>query len=425
MNHRLVRFLSPLGLAFSATAAAEPVSFSDAPHSYWEVEPADRLQRFMGEVQAGKATVDASSERALLQSMLKGLKVPESSQMLVFSATSFQSGIVNPRSPRALYFNEDTSVGFIPGGRLEVASFDPRSGMMFYIFDRLRDAAGVPGFARSKSCLNCHTDAMSQGRPGYVIGSAAVWWDGSTQETYRYDELGHHVPLDQRFGGWHLTGQFQMPKTHANLVGHLTPTGFKGEKNEPGDHADISRYPRATSDILVHLVHEHQCGFTNRVTAAIYDHRENPGDPAVAKKAALGLAEYVLFKNEAPLPKSLAGDADFVRDFQAIAPDSPLRRFDLRTHLFKTRCSYMIQTPVWQALPAAVRLEAETLLAAAVAEVPSPLGRHLSAEQRAEIRPLLAALAAKSTSAAAPEPISDPSGSGSPNKQKPNKTNTP
>lgn len=416
INRSLSLSLPFLALICGAVAESDPVSFADAPHSYWERKSEDRLQRFMNEVQAGRALVDASSDRAFFQSVLKGLNVPESSQMVVFSATSFQSGIVNPRSPRAIYFNEDTSVGFIPGGRLEVASFDPHGGMMFYIFDRPR-AEGVPAFGRSKSCMNCHTDTMSSGRPGHVINSVAVWWDGSTQETYRYDEVGHHVPMDVRFGGWHLTGTYLMAKSHANLVGNLTPSGFKGEKNAPGDHADLTRYPRATSDILVQLVHEHQCGFTNRVIAAIYDHREKPGDAAAAQKAAESLAEYVLFKKEAPLPKGLAGDPDFVRDFQAAAPGSPLRQFDLRTRIFKTRCSYMIQTPIWQALPGDVRNRAEALLRAAVAEKPSPLGAHLSPEERAEIRPLLAAMAGKDTLAPAPKIIPAPSGAGAQSKK--------
>jgi hypothetical protein len=406
-----------LAVLLSVSRAAPPggpAHFSEAPHSYWEIQAQDPLQQFMTGVQAGKATVDGTSERTLLNSMLKGLGVPESSQMLVFSATSFQSGIVNPRSPRALYFNDLTSVGFIPGGRLEVASFDPQGGMMFYIFDRPR--GGVPSYNRSRSCMNCHTDKMSSGRPGHVINSVGVWWDGSTQETYRYDDIGHQVPLEKRFGGWHLTGIFQMPRTHANLVGNLTPTGFKGTKNEPGEHSDLSRYPRGTSDLLVQLVHEHQCGFTNRVIAAIYAHRENPADTAAVKKAAAELAAYALFKDEAAPPRGLAGEPDFVRDFQALAPGSLLRQFDLQTRLFKYRASYMLETPVWQALPQPIRQEAEAMLLAAVAEKPSPAGQHLSADERKVLRPLLTALADKTkTAAIASEKFPAPSGAGKPN----------
>lgn len=415
--------LALAGLTGGTAAVPEPMHFSDAPHRYWEIAPQDRLARLMVEVQAGRVAVDASSERALLQSLLTGLNVPEASQLLVFSATSFQSGIVNPRSPRALYFNDDTSIGFIPGGRLEVASFDPQGGLMFYIFDRLRSDGGLPGHTRSRSCLNCHTDTMSSGRPGFVINSVGTWWDGSSQETYRYDELGHHVPLVQRFGGWHVTGRHGMKQSHANLVGNRTPAGFKGERNEPGDHADITRYPRPTSDILAHLVHEHQCGFTNRVTAAIYAHREDASEAAV-QKTADALVDYVLFKNEAAPPPALEGDADFVRGFQALAPGSPLREFDLRTRLFKYRCSYMIQTPVWRALPAPVRHAAEQRLAAAVAEPPAPAGQHLSTEERRVLRPLLAALAAKA-SGGSPKPSPTPSGAGSQNTNTPTQTQTP
>ena len=53
--------------------------------------------------------------------------MPVSSQLLLFSASSLQSEIINPRNPRALYFNEDTYVGFVPGGKIEVISMDPTS----------------------------------------------------------------------------------------------------------------------------------------------------------------------------------------------------------------------------------------------------------------------------------------------------------
>jgi hypothetical protein len=248
----------------ASLAGACGAEFSEEPHSYWERKPADRFARLMESVESGRARLDGASDRALLDSLLRELEIDESTQLMVFSATSLQSGIVNPRNPRALYFNEDTYVGYIPGGRFEVASFDAETGMNFYISDRARVSGGAPDFTRSTRCMNCHADVQSRHLPGLVISSVGVTWDGSTQETYRYEEIGHHVPLRERFGGWHLTGGHGMGETHANKVGNLIPGGFKAEPNLPGRYFRMENYPRGTSDILPHLVMEHAAGFTNR-----------------------------------------------------------------------------------------------------------------------------------------------------------------
>lgn len=347
------RLILPLLLL---AAAARGANVAQPPHSYWEREPRDRFARVMAEVAAGRLALDPSGEKELLASLLRALDIPDSSQLLVYSATSIQSERINPRNPRGLYFNEDTFVGYVPGGRLEVASLDPEAGMVFYIFDRLTTAA-VPRFVRSDRCMNCHADTPSFRRPGLVVHSVAVTWDGSSQETYRYDEMGHTVPLDVRFGGWHLTGGHGLARTHANLIGDLTPNGLVTEPNPPGKNFDLRRYPRPTSDILVHLVHEHQVGFVNRVVQSVYLARENP---TVEQLDAFAddFTAYILFDREAPLPAGgVRGDPDFVRDFRARDParGPSLRDFDLRERIFKHRASFMVETPVWSLVPDPIR----------------------------------------------------------------------
>jgi hypothetical protein len=59
----------------------------------------------------------------LLINLLKELDVPVSSQMLVYSATSLQRPDQSTKSARALF--NDTYVGYVPGGRIEVVSVDP------------------------------------------------------------------------------------------------------------------------------------------------------------------------------------------------------------------------------------------------------------------------------------------------------------
>jgi hypothetical protein len=364
-------------LAASGLAAAEPYTpprlapFDRAPHHYWDRTPTDRFFRAMARVERGEAVLDARDERALLRSLLRLLELDDSTQLLVYSATSLQSAIIHPRNPRALYFNEDTSLGYVPGGRFEVASFDPILGMNFYLFDRASDGQ-VPRFHRSDRCMNCHADTPSGRVPGFVLHSLAVSDDGYSLETYRYDQTGHHVPLSLRFGGWHLTGGHRLPETHANQIARLSPQGLQRSPNPPGRSYDPARYPRATSDILAHLVHEHQAGLLNRIALATYLGREAEGKEAERaadlEACAADLADYLLFRGEAALPKGgIAGDPDFIRDFQARAsgPAAVLREFDLRTRMFRHRLSYLAFTPVWEAVPPSVARRVASRLRAA------------------------------------------------------------
>ncbi len=67
------------------------------------------------------------------------------------------------------------------------------------------------------------------------------------------------------------------------------------------------------------------------------------------------LLRYLLFTNEAPLEDAVAGSSTFAKDFAARGPRDPrgrsLRDFDLQTRLFKYRCSYLIYSDAFDALP--------------------------------------------------------------------------
>ena len=386
-------------VALSVAVGAETVHFAEAPHDYWKRPIGDRFSKVMEATKDQPGAFDTSGEKPALQSLLKALDIPVSSQLLVFSATSLQSALINPRNPRAIYFNDDTFVGFVPGGRMEIASFDAEAGMVFYIFDRLGGASGLPRYARSDRCMNCHAAAGAYRRPGLVMESVAVTWDGSSQETYRYDEIGHQVPYEKRLGGWHVTGDFKRLKTKANIMGRYQAGTVEISPNEPGTHCNLDRYLLPTSDVLVHLVHEHQAGFIDRVIDSVYATREKPGDDTVAERLVTELSRYVLFADEPKLPGGpIQGDPRFIKDFQARgagSPGAPLREFDLSTRLFRTRCSYMLATPVWQAVPQLIRQRVQQRLAAAVDPAqPSPLGAHLSPAEKERIRGFLKRLPA-------------------------------
>ena len=71
-----------------------------------------------------------------------------------------------------------------------------------------------------------------------------------------------------------MTGDAGFGKHWGNMIFEY---GAEGRRERPlavGELFDVSRYPVATSDVLAHLLHEHQVGFVNRVLVGSYRTRE-------------------------------------------------------------------------------------------------------------------------------------------------------
>src|SRR5687768_12169329 len=131
-------YLIMLCLCLTVTIGqAQPTyqDFDQPPHDYWNRPLKDRFTRLKQDLETGRLPLDRTGEKAFLLSVLKALNVPVSSQMLLFSTTSLQLGLINPGNPRAIYFGDDIYLGYIPGGKIEVVSLDPELGGIFYIFD--------------------------------------------------------------------------------------------------------------------------------------------------------------------------------------------------------------------------------------------------------------------------------------------------
>lgn len=94
---------------------------------------ADPVTLLKNRLAKGAANLRFEPERGYLKSLLKELRVPVSSQVLVFSKTSSQHDQTSPQTPRAIYFSDNVSVGWVPGGAvIDVAAVDPSRGPIFY-----------------------------------------------------------------------------------------------------------------------------------------------------------------------------------------------------------------------------------------------------------------------------------------------------
>ncbi len=358
-------------LCFAPGPLVLAASYKDvlkSPHHYFERTPTDRFTRLKDNLESGRLDLDRSNEKTFVLSLLKALEIPASSQMLVFSTTSLQLSLISPSNPRALYFSDDLYLGYVPGGRIEIVSLDADLGGIFYIFDIPKSASPIR-IERSERCLKCHASADTGYVPGLVIKSVLPGPTGGSLDAFRQEKSGHEIPLDQRFGGWYVTGAPDSMKHWGNLIGRLSPQGTSTYRMPPGKQFDFARYPAATSDILPQLLHEHQAGFVNRAVEAIYrtrtyldsDHGRLTSEHAAdLDQQARLITRYLLFAGEAPLPAGgVTGDksykTDFLKDRRPNPAGKSLKDFDLRTRLFAHRCSYLIYSPLFQSLPAVIK----------------------------------------------------------------------
>ena len=175
---------------------------------------------------------------------------------------------------------------------------------------------------------------------------------------------------------------------------------------QPGVTFSFDRYQVPHSDLLPQLVHEHQVGFVNRAVEAGYRTRSaladaqgklTATDATMLDKQARTLTRYLLFADEAPLPPGgVPGDADFRRDYTSVRRLGPggasLKDFDLRTRLFKHRCSPMIYSLAFQGIPSEVKQRVFARLAQALDTAkPDAEYAYLPAPEKQAIRGILKA----------------------------------
>lgn len=409
---RLFAVLWPLAMAGAVAAsdfqgATHLVPFEEDNLQYGKTVATGPIARLQQQLDTGDVTLTWDDQFGYLPAILKALKVPESSQMLVFSKTSFQRDRISPVSPRAVYFNDDVYVGFVPGSPLlEFSMADPKLGGVFYGFENVR--TNRVKFVRTDNCLECHAGAKTMGVPGHLIRSFATDDRGVADLLSGGELITHRTPLEDRWGGWFVTGQHGSQRHRGNLVGaeafarQQTEPNFAGNKTTLADLPppfDVTRYLEPTSDIVALMVMEHQAHMHNFLTRLNYEatlQLKAYGHCNYIKSPLEAFLRYLLFVEEAPLKEPVTGSAEFARDFVAEGPrDSQgrsLREFDLKTRLFKYPCSYLIQSESFQALPPELKTRIYRRLEEILSgEDQSETWQRLTAEDRKAIREILVA----------------------------------
>jgi hypothetical protein len=321
------------------------------------------IDRLNAKLKSGQVTLRAEPTNGYLRSILQELDVPVESQILVFSKTSFQQSRIGPANPRAIYFNDQLSVGWVRGGDvLEFAAHDATQGTVFYTL--AQPGTGPLEFRRNNtSCVQCHSSEATSYVPGMFIGS--VYPEKNGMPAYGPAYLtDHRSPFDLRWGGWYVTGDHS--GRHLGNAVVTDPNNLEGMATLETSHVrslrgrfDPDGYLSLDSDLVALLVMEHQAHMQNLITRIGWEARIGSEARRPLADAAAELVDYMLFVDEATLPDRIAGSTRFATVFQARGPRDPkgrsLRDLQLRGRLMKYPCSYLIYSPAFDALPATAK----------------------------------------------------------------------
>lgn len=402
----LVWVLSFLGLQGECHAQFPAVDLEEQPLVYSKTSPSNRVTRLIAGIERGQAELEYEPERAYLSSLLKHLEISETSQVLVFSKTSLQIRSISPRNPRAIYFNDDTYVGTVPGSSLvEISTNDPKLGAAFYSFQM---SASSPRIRHETyQCLACHATSMTKGVPGHAVRSGYPNYDGifdSKMESFVTDDTSD---FKQRWGGWYVSGSHGDLRHMGNtyLRGGVFDSKREGNRQSLEDLFNVGKYLSPHSDIQALMVLEHQTQMHNEFTKAdfslrVLDHQNSNQDPAARtvhiQSLAKGIVDRLLFCKEFPLTSPVAGTSGFAQEFSQRGPRDAvgrsLREFDMQTRMFKYPLSYLIYSDGFDGLQPALRDQ----VCAQLSQVLNDRNqadeyRHLSPELRQQMREIVLA----------------------------------
>jgi hypothetical protein len=220
---------------------------------------------------------------------------------------------------------------------------------------------------RNNNCLECHLTWDTLGVPGLTTISTFPMSDDKNAYASGV-VVDHRVDLDQRWGGWYITGK-SVPARHFGNLPVIRPAKELARPSPPPPALqsvaglfDTTPYPTPYSDAAAQMVIGHQAHMTNLLTRLGWEARVASGRTVGRTQkgdrvadAANDLVDYLLFIDEAPLPRRVEGSSGFAETFSARGPKDgrgrSLYQLDLERRMMRYPCSYMIYAPAFDALP--------------------------------------------------------------------------
>lgn len=355
--------LSCCRLIAGEPAAPRPIQFADRipygrkPVDYLGKETDDAGRRLNERLSKDSLKLAYREKNGYLRDVLAALDVPVESQLLVFSKTALNPRLVSPSNPRAVYFNDDVTVGWVPGAAsIEVTAIDPQKGPIFYTLRQSPETP--PELHRESRCLACHAGTTTLQVPGLIVRSFLT--DETGKPIVGYSRTTHDSEIKKRWGGWYVTGTHGKQTHTGNIFGEEAIDKHRGNPalgdnvTDLTPYIDVAKYETPHSDIVAHLVADHQMHGLNLLHRAGYEARLGLRSDVEER-----LVRYLLFADEPPLTAEVRGTSGYARWFAGRKPrDSQgrsLRDLDLKTRLFKYRLSFLIYTPSFDGLPEEVK----------------------------------------------------------------------
>ncbi|MEQ1932684.1 MAG: hypothetical protein ABL962_02220, partial [Fimbriimonadaceae bacterium] len=315
----------------------------------------DAVANMMQRIERGETTLTYHPKRGYLDSVLKELKINPDSQTLVFSKTSLQVNYVNRKNPRALYFNDRTYVGWIPGAPLiEVMTINPEKGIIFYTIRN--EQLAKPRFeVDPRQCFQCHGRRSESQIPILFARSAFIAPSGYPQTFARAITATPDVPIEDRWGGWYVSGTHGAVRHRGNEVAVGEGEDYKQDFEKGANvtdlsgYVDTSSYLSSHSDIAALMVLEQQMDIQNTLSSTIKQVRQILAEhkdgqlSGEALKSFTTQCEYLvgslLGDGEAKLSEALKGTSTFAESYSRSAPACKrgrrLSELDLKTRVHK------------------------------------------------------------------------------------------
>ena len=414
-----MRILTVTALVLATTSRlAAQLEFENEPINYHTTPTTDRIALLINAIEKGEKKLTWDETHGWLPSMLEQLDVPRSSQTLVFSKTSLQLSKISTHRPRALYYNDDTYVGWVQRGDVvELGAVDPVQGTIFYTLKQTNHQP--PDIRRDRgNCLVCHASTRTKGVPGLLVRSVFPAENGQPHFGLGTITTDHTTPFDQRFGGWYVTGNHGAMRHRGNAIADDSVD----DPIDPEPGANLSKldhlirvqpYLEPGSDLVSLMLLEYQSQMHNVITRASYESRralhydsvmnaaldrepDFRSDVTQRRISSEGdrLLRYLFYCDEYALKGPVEGTSAFVEDFQKRGPRDKqgrsLRDFDLKTRMFRYPLSYLIYSEAFDVLPVAVRSYVEARMAEILAgKDESEEFAHLSEADRRAISEIL------------------------------------
>ncbi len=344
----------------------------------------NRVWRLKQQLESGQLALAWEPKWGYLRSLLQALQINIDSQILVFSRTSLQTSFINDRTPRAIYFNDDTYVAWVQGSPLlEFTAIDAEAGVVFFGVDNRREAA-VQFEREGGRCLTCHDtySMMGGGVPRILVMSSPVDDPVDTRTYTSASDVDDRTPIAQRWGGWYVTGHAGKQTHFGNMplreerggeqLRRLLSTRANRQTLE--GYFDTTAYFTDKSDIAALLVLEHQSFVQNLITRANFKVRTvmsreghdtvgvprtwaemGSHDQSLVRVMIEPLVRAMFFADAVTPVDRIESSSGFAARFAKAAPlDSKgrsLRELDLNKRLFRYPLSYLVYSEHFDALP--------------------------------------------------------------------------